>query len=211
MLAASLLPQTALAQGPPDLIVPPEAEQRYIISFHPGFRAADRAETAIRAGAEPLLDLGLINALAVRIPDINIHAALQANSAVVRIVPDHKIFAIQARPRRGIGGSSDFIGVKNTESTSSGEVVPAGVKRVGEPVTGAEGAGVGIMIADTGIDWEQPDLNVAADRFDAFGGNCKDRNGHGTHVAGTAAALMNGSGVVGVAPGGNAILRQSPG
>jgi subtilisin family serine protease len=37
--------------------------------------------------------------------------------------------------------------------------------------------------------------------FDAFGGDCMDRNGHGTHVAGTAAALKNGYGVVGVAPG----------
>jgi subtilisin family serine protease len=196
MALACLSLQVAVAQGPADMIVPPDMSDRYIVSFLPGSSGADRAEAALRAGATPLADLGLINALSVQIPGLDILAALQGNPAVIRVVPDRRVFSLPAASYQDSGGS-----IAGDDRSASEETIPAGVKRVGEPVTGKEGAGVGVMIGDTGIDWTHPDLNVAGDRFDAFGGNCMDRNGHGTHVAGTVAALKNGSGVVGVAPG----------
>ena len=68
-----------------------------------------------------------------------------------------------------------------------------------------------VAIVDTGIA-PHPDLNVAG------GYNCStsnraawaDDNGHGTHVAGTVAALDNDFGVVGVAPGARLWARQDP-
>ncbi|MBT8318937.1 MAG: S8 family serine peptidase, partial [Gramella sp.] len=58
-----------------------------------------------------------------------------------------------------------------------------------------------------GIDLDHEDLNVDASRgFNAFtsgkdGRSLDDGNGHGTHVAGTIAALDNNVGVIGVAAG----------
>lgn len=64
-------------------------------------------------------------------------------------------------------------------------------------------SGVRIYILDTGIQPTHPDLNVQGGIN--FSGrkqsDWSDRNGHGTHVAGTAAARDNGSHVVGIAPG----------
>lgn len=74
---------------------------------------------------------------------------------------------------------------------------------------------VDIAILDTGIDVEHPDLNVVggidctytsgrgrfATQYCEPSANGDDDHYHGTHVAGSAAALDNGFGVVGVAPG----------
>src|SRR5262245_10606528 len=89
------------------------------------------------------------------------------------------------------------------------QTTPTGVSRVGgaKSVTAAingvdERVDADVAIVDTGIAYH-PDLNVAG------GYNCstadhsawRDKEAHGTHVAGTVAALDNAIGVVGVAPG----------
>jgi subtilisin len=81
-----------------------------------------------------------------------------------------------------------------------------GVKRIGGGTLHAAdalGAGVRIAVIDSGIDYRHPDLAANyAGGFDFVNSDNDpmDDNGHGTHVAGTVAAVRNGSGVVGAAP-----------
>jgi subtilisin family serine protease len=73
---------------------------------------------------------------------------------------------------------------------------------------GVKGAGTVIAVLDTGVDLNHPDLqqklvqgtDIAAGKRDCPPGP-QDENGHGTHVAGIAAAMTdNGIGVAGTAP-----------
>jgi subtilisin family serine protease len=88
------------------------------------------------------------------------------------------------------------------------DTLPNGINRIdGDLSLARSGDGTGsvnadIAILDTGIDFSHPDLNIYAQKTFVSGtSSANDDNGHGTHVAGIAAAKDNGYGVVGVAPG----------
>jgi subtilisin len=95
--------------------------------------------------------------------------------------------------------------------TQTGPAVPTGVRRINAPanpnidIDGVDDnrINVDVAIIDTGVS-AHSDLNVVA-RVNCSTGVCvtggTDANGHGTHVAGTVAAIDNATGVVGVAPG----------
>ncbi|HLF86448.1 MAG TPA: S8 family serine peptidase, partial [Nitrospiria bacterium] len=92
------------------------------------------------------------------------------------------------------------------------QTTPTGVARVDadlSPTAGINGIDnaldVDIAILDTGI-YPHQDLNIFTSVDCTKRGGCKtvsagDKNGHGTHVAGIAAARDNSRAVVGVAPG----------
>lgn len=103
------------------------------------------------------------------------------------------------------GGPCDGDGGGGSDSQET----PYGITRVNGGVN-YTGNGVAWVI-DTGIDLDHPELNVDASRgFNAFtkgkdGKSLDDGDGHGTHVAGTIAAIDNDQGVVGVAAGATVI------
>ncbi|MCH8158015.1 MAG: S8 family serine peptidase [Nitrospinae bacterium] len=85
-------------------------------------------------------------------------------------------------------------------TTEPPQTTPAGITRVGGPL---DGTGRNAWVIDTGIDPSHPDLNVGSGANFVLRGkdSTKDGNGHGTHVAGTIAAIDNTIDVVGVAAG----------
>ncbi|MFQ5780282.1 MAG: S8 family serine peptidase, partial [Nitrospiria bacterium] len=117
----------------------------------------------------------------------------------------------------GIAGGAPDPPDKQGDSEEGGggsptEVRLTGVDRIDAEINHAKsppvtGAGINIAIIDTGIDLDHPDLTPISGGIDFVGEGGMplgdDGNGHGSHVAGTAAARDNTIGVIGVAPGAN--------
>lgn len=119
---------------------------------------------------------------------------IRTDDRVAYIEQDQIITVSMGGPPGGGGGGGG----------SNPQVTPYGIARVNG---GVSGAGKVAYIIDSGIDASHPDLNVdVASGFNAFTNGpdadlTYDGSGHGTHVAGTVAAIDNEIGVIGVAAG----------
>jgi subtilisin family serine protease len=109
-------------------------------------------------------------------------------------------------PIKTSGASVTYDNATNVD----GEIIPWGVRAVwqGEDISlrGNFASDTYVFVIDSGVSNTTGDLNFASDitwhRSWIYGETpFEDYNGHGTHVAGTIGALVNGKGIVGVAPG----------
>lgn len=133
----------------------------------------------------------------------SVRMSLSKDSSVLKIVKDRKVSLFRRSFPRRPGNGLDLSGADVAQG------IPSGVARIGTVMSKTakidgsdQRVDVDVAIIDTGIA-PHSDLNIAGGaNFSGFGVNrYRDTNGHGTHVAGTVAALDNEVGVVGVAPG----------
>lgn len=126
-------------------------------------------------------------------------------------VPDNKVSETSANPSifsmDAVTSGVKALGISPAKVVPESYVNVWGVNRIGAPEVHAQGnmgEGIRVVIVDTGGDTNHPDINVTggAGFINGAGGagSFEDDNGHGTHVHGTIAALLNGFGAAGVAP-----------
>jgi subtilisin family serine protease len=132
--------------------------------------------------------------------------AAQMDTVSVEVLRANQHVAyIETETERHVQGHLDDVQAK-PGSVQPPQTLPWGIDRIdAEKVWRRnEGEGVNVAIIDTGIDLDHPDLManiegvysaVAPDPY-----TVDDHYGHGTHVAGTIAAISNEIGVVGVGP-----------
>ncbi len=149
---------------------------------------------------------GLANAYGLQ-PGFIYQHALKGMSG---LVPEGRLIALQHDPRVA------YV-VEDLERSINVQTMPTGIQRIladTNPEIDIDGiddyrVDVDVAVIDTGVDFQQPDLNVVGGvncySWFPFSTTCSvggdDDHFHGTHVAGTIGALDNGIGVVGVAPG----------
>lgn len=174
-----------IAAGPEEH---PQGHHRKIVVFDQTVvNESSQIALVERFGGVVIKPLPVINALAVYLPPEAVEAILR--TLVVLRIDDDVIVNAVGKP----------------QPPSPAEVLPWGVDRINADLawTTTKGKTVKVGIVDTGIDLRHPDLQ------DNIKGNVNtinplksgnDDNGHGTHVAGTAAAVDNTIGVIGVGP-----------
>ena len=125
----------------------------------------------------------VLSGFAVKVPNSKVLETILQNPNVDYVQPDVKVMAFAQSLPTGINRIDGDL-----SSTKSGD--------------GSGSVNADIAILDTGIDLNHPDLNVYRQvTFVPGTSNANDDDGHGTAVAGVAAAKDNSQGVVGVAPG----------
>ncbi|MBZ2208921.1 S8 family serine peptidase [Massilia soli] len=163
---------------------------RVVVAFKPGAAAPVKAAVGAARG-QVKRDLPGMNAIAVEIPARALRG-LRNNPQIEFIEEDVKRYPLA-------------LAAPSNKPYLPGQLVPYGIRMVqADQLPDNYAANRMVCIIDSGYDRAHEDLagNSASGVYDAGTGWWHtDENHHGTHVAGTVAAINNsGTGVVGVAP-----------
>ena len=189
-----VLPAAAQTQPLSDAQLKAQGKVRVVVAFKPGAGAGARAAVG-RAGGRVVVDLGAVNGLAIEVPAAALNG-LRRSPAVEFIEDDpvrHAFRPPGSQPSK----------VPQAGGTAS-QQVPYGIGMVeADRISDALATNRKLCIIDSGIDRLHEDLaglTLDGTNLTRSGEWHTDENSHGTHVAGTVAAVNNAIGVVGVMP-----------
>lgn len=201
---ASASPSQALIPSPPVNIAPPlrrskaesegeYADNRVVLHIRPKSRRFDAASCLPPAGATIASDIAALSVLVVNVPEGTVDDAISRLSqcpGVRSAEPDYRMHALDTIPSDPAWPLQ--YGLVNIRAPQGWDIS-----------TGS--SSVIIAVIDTGVDLAHPDLAAKITAGQDYVNNdsiAQDDNGHGTHVAGIAAAAANnGTGIVGVSWG----------
>jgi len=171
--------------------------ERKIVVFKSGvLNEAARDRLIERVGGAKVKNLDLIGAAAVLLPSRASEEAIAKHPGVLRVDDDVIVIALEGEVEAaGNGGVT----------AQAAQVLPWGIDRIDAELVWAQTKAnpIKVGIIDTGISLAHPDLaaNIKG-QYNAINPtkSAADDNGHGSHVAGTVAALSNTVGVIGAAP-----------
>jgi subtilisin family serine protease len=207
-LAAALLPLAVIGFGVSTSTAAPGANGaervRVIVAYKDGQRSSASRALAM-AGAEIHYDFASLRGYAASVPVVSLDG-LSRNPAFDYIEEDAKRYALTVDADGGDEQPYGILAVQAAPTTTSGPL-------------DTNAGNVTVCIIDSGLDTTHPDhaagyggQNPKIRGYSDSGTGSwtdaspktwfTDENHHGTHVAGTIAALNNGLGVVGVAPNG---------
>jgi len=195
-----------------------------IISFDYSITNKQNGEKDIQSIEGKIVrELKIINAIVAEFPDYVKDATIYKISGVTNVEEDTYLNWLKSEAKSfadinipsmkemmtGIEIANEEVPVsipsnKNPKEEQNGEI-PWGIARVKAESAWntTQGEGVKVAIVDTGATFSHPDLAANyAGGYNAINPELAptDDHGHGTHVAGTIAAIKDGKGVVGVAP-----------
>ncbi len=197
--------------------------KRYLVAFKDGTTAAQREAALKSLGATKADDLSEIGALVAEVPEAKMFSTFAEKAAllpdVLEVQEDiYRNWLLEVPVFRAPFPSFEMVKAALPVVTPpsarpvyplpagvDAAEVPWGIARVDAPAAWAvtKGEGVKVAVIDTGIDCNHPDLKAnCAGGYNALDPKKPylDDNEHGTHVAGTIAGVLDGKGVVGVAP-----------
>jgi subtilisin family serine protease len=183
----------------------------YLVLYKPGKSTSDATKVISSAGGALVANYAEIGVVIARSDSSSFATTVRGKSNISGVAMTDR-FGVKVGDGVAAGEDTATADVATTTSGDSLSGLQWDMAQINAFAAHAINAGSPSVLVgdvDTGLDFTHPDLAPnydAANSTDCSSGAPQplavgnDRNGHGTHTAGTIAAAANGTGIVGVAP-----------